>query len=78
LERVDFAGDAEGARGTINTWVESQTNSKIKDMLPNGSVDSLTRLVLVNAIYFKVFQIVNSLNLQVTVEMHSRTSEEYK
>jgi len=50
---VDFISVPEEARGTINTWVEKETNEKIKDLLPQGSVTDLTRLVLTNAIYFK-------------------------
>uniref|UniRef100_A0A8C9RJY7 Leukocyte elastase inhibitor n=1 Tax=Scleropages formosus TaxID=113540 RepID=A0A8C9RJY7_SCLFO len=53
LEPVDFRFDAEAARVNINTWVEKQTQGKIKNLLANGVVDSLTTLVLVNAIYFK-------------------------
>ena len=50
---VDFAGDAEGSRKTINSWVEDQTASKIQNLLPEGSLDATTAMVLVNAIYFK-------------------------
>jgi serine protease inhibitor len=50
---VDYRTDFEGARAKINTWVEGQTNQRIKDMIPTGLVDKHTRLVLVNAIYFK-------------------------
>ena len=50
---LDFAGDAEGSRKTINSWVEDQTASKIQNLLPEGSLDATTGLVLVNAIYFK-------------------------
>ncbi|MGK3964409.1 serpin family protein [Sorangium sp. So ce118] len=53
IELVDFKGKSEQARGTINQWVEQQTNAKIKDLMPSGSVTPLTRLVLTNAIYFK-------------------------
>ncbi|KAJ8010500.1 hypothetical protein DPEC_G00075740 [Dallia pectoralis] len=53
LEPVDFKSNPETARQNINTWVEMQTEEKIKDLLPKGIVDDLTRLVLVNAIYFK-------------------------
>ncbi|XP_040209556.1 serpin B6-like isoform X1 [Rana temporaria] len=53
LQAVDFSGKAEDCRKEINTWVEQKTEGKIQDLLPSGSVDSLTRLVLVNAIYFK-------------------------
>uniref|UniRef100_A0A3P8W769 Serpin B6 n=1 Tax=Cynoglossus semilaevis TaxID=244447 RepID=A0A3P8W769_CYNSE len=53
LEAVDFVGSHEAARVNINNWVENQTQGKIKDVLANGVVDNMTRLVLVNAIYFK-------------------------
>ncbi len=52
LRVLDFAAAPEPARQTINRWVEEQTESKIKDILPSGSIKSLTRLVLTNAIYF--------------------------
>ena len=52
LHEVDFARNTEGARKTINTWVEKQTRDKIKDLIPMGAVQPLTRLVLTNAIYF--------------------------
>jgi len=52
LRIVDFQTAAEGARQAINQWVEEQTEDKIKDLLPPGSVNDLTRLVLANAIYF--------------------------
>ena len=50
---LDFAGDSEGSRVTINKWIEEQTAAKIKDLLPSGSINSLTAMVLTNAIYFK-------------------------
>ncbi|XP_053470798.1 leukocyte elastase inhibitor isoform X1 [Ictalurus furcatus] len=53
LETVDFKANAESARVNINNWVEKQTKEKIKNLLEEGTVDNLTRLVLVNAIYFK-------------------------
>uniref|UniRef100_A0A672SST5 Leukocyte elastase inhibitor n=1 Tax=Sinocyclocheilus grahami TaxID=75366 RepID=A0A672SST5_SINGR len=53
LEEVDFKKKSEAARVDINKWVEKKTQGKIKDLLPQGSVDTMTRLVLVNAIYFK-------------------------
>ena len=55
LRRVDFRADPERARITINDWVEKQTRERIKDLLKPGVVDSATRLVLTNAIYFKAF-----------------------
>lgn len=53
LNEVDFVTAAEAARKTINTWVEEQTSNKIKNLIGPGVLDSLTRLVLTNAIYFK-------------------------
>ncbi len=53
LELVDFIHAAEAARERINTWVEDQTNGLIQDIVPQGAVSDLTRLVLANAIYFK-------------------------
>ncbi|XP_077987256.1 leukocyte elastase inhibitor-like isoform X2 [Glandiceps talaboti] len=53
LKPVDFAKKTEEARLLINTWVEEQTEGKIKDLIASGSLDPLTTLVLVNAIYFK-------------------------
>jgi serpin B len=52
LEPVDFASDAETQRTRINGWVADRTEQRIKDLLPPASLDSSTRLVLVNAIYF--------------------------
>lgn len=49
---VDFLGDADGSRLRINRWVSDQTEARIPDLLPMGSVTPLTRLVLTNAVYF--------------------------
>ncbi|PIK43914.1 hypothetical protein BSL78_19244 [Apostichopus japonicus] len=53
LMPIDFKSDAENARTEINSWVSEQTNNKIKDLIAPGVLDSLTVLVLFNAIYFK-------------------------
>ncbi|KAM3593511.1 uncharacterized protein V6R79_014579 [Siganus canaliculatus] len=53
LESVDFIKNFEAARLNINNWVEAKTQGKIKDLLGQGVFNTLTRLVLVNAIYFK-------------------------
>lgn len=52
LHVMDFKQSPEASRVTINNWVSDQTNNKIKDLLPQGVIDTLTRLVLTNAIYF--------------------------
>ncbi|XP_010643183.1 serpin B13 isoform X2 [Fukomys damarensis] len=53
LEPVDFINAAEQSRKKINAWIESQTNEKIKDLFPEHSLSSSTKLVLINAIYLK-------------------------
>lgn len=53
FEKVDFKEQADTARVKINKWVEEKTKDKIKDLLPQGSLTPLTRLVLVNGVYFK-------------------------
>ncbi|XP_054645275.1 leukocyte elastase inhibitor-like [Dunckerocampus dactyliophorus] len=53
LKTVDFIGAPEACRAEINSWVEQQTQNKIKDLLKPGTLSSMTRLALVNAIYFK-------------------------
>ncbi|HEX7320958.1 MAG TPA: serpin family protein [bacterium] len=50
---LDFERHCEESRDTINSWVEDQTNGKIKDLIPPGKIDASTKLVLTNAIYFK-------------------------
>lgn len=52
-ERLDFANNAESSRNRINQWVETKTKDKIQNLLPSGSINSMTKMVLVNAIYFK-------------------------
>lgn len=52
-EIVDFGKAPEPSRARVNAWVTDTTKGRIKDLLPPGSVDALTRLVLTNAIYFK-------------------------
>lgn len=52
-ENLDFVTHSEDSRQTINKWVEEKTNDKIKDLLPQGSLNELTRAVITNAIYFK-------------------------
>lgn len=53
LGQVDFIQQTEAARKTVNAWVEEQTNEKIQNLIPEGVLNELTRLVLTNAIYFK-------------------------
>lgn len=53
LASVDFQHTSEDARKVINEWVKGQTEGKIPELLVAGMVDNMTKLVLVNAIYFK-------------------------
>jgi serpin B len=52
LRLADFKNQTEPSREMINAWVSDQTEKRIKDLLPQGSVNPMTRLVLTNAIYF--------------------------
>lgn len=48
---VDYKTAAEAARMAINAWVSEETEDKIPNLLAEGTLDALTRLVLVNAVY---------------------------
>jgi serpin B len=52
LERLDIKGAAEDSRRRINAWVADETNDRIKDLVPPSGVSEMTRLALVNAVYF--------------------------
>ncbi|XP_007523946.2 plasminogen activator inhibitor 2 [Erinaceus europaeus] len=52
-QEVNFRECAEEARKTINSWVNTETKGKIPSLLPEGSVDEDTKMVLVNAVHFK-------------------------
>jgi len=52
LRLLDFVSAPEESRLAINDWVSDQTEEKIPDLIPQGLIDELTRLVLTNAIYF--------------------------
>jgi serpin B len=53
LEPVDFQGDLEGTRKTINAWVSDQTEERIPELLQPADLKRSMRLVLTNAVYFK-------------------------
>jgi len=50
---LDFVSDPEAARVVINGAVAAQTEERITDLIPEGVITALTRLVLTNAVYFK-------------------------
>ncbi len=52
IRLLDYESDPEACRQVINDWVYEQTNGKIEDLIPEGAIDEMTRLVLTNAIYF--------------------------
>ena len=51
IKLLDFVNASASARTAINNWVADQTYQKIQNLLPPGSVDPSTRLVLTNAVY---------------------------
>ena len=62
VSNLDFVADTENSRVTINKWVEGQTNDKIRDIIPPGAINELTRLVITNAVYFKAKWYIPFLN----------------
>lgn len=52
IELLDFRGAPEPSRQRVNAWIEEQTEKRIADLVPPGTIDFTARLVLVNAIYF--------------------------
>ncbi len=53
FEPLDFIADAAAATQYINKWVANQTRDRIRDLIPAGALNKLTRLVLANALYLK-------------------------
>lgn len=53
MRTVDFRHDPDGSRRLVNRWTAEQTHGRIPEILPQGTVDTLTRLILVNALYLK-------------------------
>lgn len=52
LRVLDFAHAPEQSRVIINDWISQQTEGRIENLIPEGTIDPLTRLVLTNAVYF--------------------------
>ncbi len=52
LRILDFTTETEESRLAINKWISDQTEGRIKDLVPPGMINELTRFVLTNAIYF--------------------------
>jgi serpin B len=53
VRTVDFLTAAERARSLINDWTSERTRDRIPELVPEGVLDAMTRLVLVNALYLK-------------------------
>jgi serpin B len=52
MRLVDFYTYPDDSRVTINNWVRNETEGKIENLITPGAITQLTRLVLINAIYF--------------------------
>uniref|UniRef100_A0A803J867 WD repeat domain 49 n=1 Tax=Xenopus tropicalis TaxID=8364 RepID=A0A803J867_XENTR len=52
IKLVDFQ-DVKASAETISEWVQRQTHGKISKMFSSGDFTPLTKMVLVNALYFK-------------------------
>ncbi len=52
VEALDFKGSAEPSRALMNKWVAKETENKISDLFPQGSITGDTRFVIANAVYF--------------------------
>jgi len=72
---VDYVGGSESARKQINDWVEARTSGKITNLIQPGALDEWSRLVVVNAIYFKGAW-ANEFNPQFTQPMPFHVSSE--
>lgn len=70
LHPVSFADDPGAARQAINRWVSDATSGRIEDLLGPEAIDHLTRLVVVNAIYFKA-------NWLVAFQNHATTDADF-
>ncbi|MFW6773460.1 serpin family protein [Nocardioides sp. CPCC 205120] len=53
LQLADFEADPEAGRVAVNGWVADRTEDRIPELVPAGAITAATRLVLVNAVYFK-------------------------
>lgn len=72
LAAADFAGDSAGSRKAINDWAANQTHDRIKELVPEGSIDRNARLVLANAIYFNG-KWTHTFDKNLTLEQDFRT-----
>ena len=52
VHMLDFAGDTEKARKSINSWVGQKTEDRIPELLKQKDLTENTLFVLTNAVYF--------------------------
>jgi serpin B len=64
---LDFVSDAENSRIAINNWIKERTEGKIQNLIPEGLLGPLTKLVITNAIYFKAHWL-NPFDTQSTAD----------
>ncbi|PHT84686.1 Serpin-ZX [Capsicum annuum] len=50
---IDFQNKATEVPNQVNQWAKMKTNDLIKEILPHGTVNNMTRLIFANALYFK-------------------------
>ena len=86
IQLADFVHQHEAVRKEINGWVSKKTSDKIQDLIPGGVLSLSTKMVLVNAIYFKAdwlsqfdpndtkdapFHLLDGSDVQVKMMSHS-------
>ncbi|MFO0601878.1 MAG: serpin family protein [Polyangiales bacterium] len=49
---LDFAAAPDPSRRTINAWISSLTEARVPELIPAGTIDGATKVVLTNAVYF--------------------------
>eukprot|EP01025_Chloroclados_australasicus_P037581 TRINITY_DN3840_c0_g1_i1.p1 TRINITY_DN3840_c0_g1~~TRINITY_DN3840_c0_g1_i1.p1 ORF type:complete len:417 (+),score=42.99 TRINITY_DN3840_c0_g1_i1:401-1651(+) len=76
-EVVDFQLAPDDAWESIDEYVLQATNSQISELIPRGAIDATTRMVLVNAIFFKgLWQTVFNQQSTDADTFHINASEE--
>ncbi len=53
MQMLDFGGHPEESLEAINQWVADQTAGRVQNLLPAGTIDDNTYLVLANTVWFK-------------------------
>ncbi len=69
--RVDYRRNPDGARKTINRWVEEKTEDRIKNLLAKPNVTDETRSILINTIYMNA-------DWRVPFTMAATTDEDFR